>query len=84
MNRNVVVALVIVLVLVVLVFIGFVSPGYVHYGYKTMNLGMMGVQRIRTDRFTGKTEIYGAGKWQPIEINGGTVNVPAGTTIHVQ
>ena len=74
---------VILVVLVVVAVTGFVTPGYLRYDYKTMGIGMFGAQQIRTDRFTGKTEIYGAGRWQPIEINGGNVRVPQGTTIRV-
>lgn len=82
-KRKVVIT-VVVLVLVVVAFAAFVAPGFVRYGYKSTDLGMFGTQQIRTDRFTGKTEIYGAGKWQPIDINGGNVSVPQGTSIGVQ
>lgn len=75
---------VVVVALVALVVVGLFAPGYLRYDHKTMNLGMFGAQQVRTDRFTGKTEIYSAGKWQPIEIQGGKVRFPQGTTIHVQ
>lgn len=75
---------VVVVALVALVVVGFFASGYLRYDYKTMNLGMFGAQQVRTDRLTGKTEIYSAGKWQPIEIQGGKVRFPQGTTIHVQ
>ena len=63
--------------------VGFVTPGYWRYKHDQMQLGMFGVQEIRTDRFTGKKQVYGAGKWQPIEINGTKVYIPAGTEIMV-
>jgi hypothetical protein len=78
-----VVAVLIVLVLIVLVIVGFITPGYLRYDFKEMDTGIFGVHEIRTDRFTGTTEIYGAGKWQPVKVNGNGVDLPAGTTIEV-
>ncbi|MGE5389657.1 MAG: hypothetical protein ACM3PE_01200 [Deltaproteobacteria bacterium] len=65
----------------VLLFGWFVWPS--HYEYKNMDMGMFGMQKIRTDRFTGESEIYGDGKWQPIEINGTNISIPAGTNLVV-
>jgi len=50
---------------------------------KVINLGFFGPQKIRTNRITGVSEIYGAdGKWSPITIKeNGNVNIPAGTKI---
>jgi len=63
--------------------IGFVTPGPLRYKHEQMQLGMFGVQEIRTDRFSGNKQVYGAGKWQPIEINGNKIHIPAGTEIMV-
>lgn len=82
-SRRVIIVVVLVAV-VVLVVAGLVTPGFLRYDYKTMNMGMFGSQQIRTDRLTGKTEIYGAGKWQPIEFKDGQVRVPQGTTMRVK
>jgi hypothetical protein len=81
MNRRLIV--IVILVIAGLGVVGFITPGYVRYERKTMQLGMFGTQTIRTDRFTGKQQIYGGGKWQPIEINGGKMKIPAGTEIMV-
>ena len=83
-SRTLIIVAAVVLVLVVVGVVGFITPGYVRYDYKTMDMGMFGAQQIRTDRFTGKTEIQGAGKWQPIEINKGKISVPQNTTIQVK
>jgi len=79
----------VILVLVVLVLVmfavgGFVTPGYLRYKHRKMDMGMFGTQEIRTDRFTGRTQVYGDGKWQPIEIKGNEVRIPPGTTIEVK
>jgi len=69
-NRKVIVALAVLVAAFVLSVVGFLTPGYLRYDYKKMNMGMFGAQEIRTDRFTGKTQVLGDKKWQPIEING--------------
>jgi hypothetical protein len=53
--------------------------------YKTqvMELGMIGAQTIRENRFTGTQEIYAPGRWQKIEIKDGNVRILAGTEIIV-
>ena len=44
----------------------FVWPS--RYKYTDMNLGMIGWQEVREDRFTGEKEMCGGGEWQRIEI----------------
>jgi hypothetical protein len=83
-NRKVLIAVAVVVVVAALAFAALVAPGFARYDYTQTNLGMFGTQQIRTDRFTGMTEIYGAGKWQPIEIQGDNMQVPQGTTIQVK
>jgi len=53
------------------------------YQYSTMSLGMLGQQEIRKNKSTGETQVWGAGKWQKIEISGGQVTLPSGTQISV-
>jgi hypothetical protein len=64
-----------------LLFAGFVWPS--QYQYRTMNLGMLGPQEIREARFTGETQVCGAGVWQKIEISGDRVTIPGGIHIMV-
>jgi hypothetical protein len=71
---------VIVLLLCVAAFGWFVWPS--HYVYGKKDLGMFGVQEIRTDRFTGKHEINADGFWQPIGVSpSGEVTIPPGTLL---
>src|SRR5450756_2080338 len=53
------------------------------YQYSTMSLGMLGQQEIRKNKSSGETQVWGAGKWQKIEISGGQVTLPSGTQISV-
>ena len=82
-NRKIVVVLV-GFGLLVMVVVGFITPGYIRYKYQKMSMGMFGTQEIRTDRFTGKKQIYGSDNWQPIEIDGDNVHIPEGTQIIVR
>ena len=54
------------------------------YTHTEVRLGMFGKQKIRTDRFSGQTQVYGDGRWQKIEISpNGRVTIPQGTVIMV-
>ena len=55
------------------------------YIFENVSLGFFGTQSIRTNRFTGKKEIYGDKVWQPIIITPeGNVTIPEGTRIVTQ
>lgn len=55
-----------------------------HYEYTKMNLGMIGWQEVREDRFTGEKEVCGGDRWQRIIIYpSGRVSVPEGLRVRV-
>lgn len=78
-KKLMVVAAAIVVVIVIAVFV-WPTP----YQHENLNLGIMGTQEVRTNRFTGEKEIHGGGKWQPISIEEGKVSVPEDTVIEVR
>lgn len=74
--------IILAVLIAVLLFGWFVWP--THYKYTEMHLGMLGKQKIRTERFTGQQQVYGDDKWQKIIISpDGSVTIPGGTTIIV-
>jgi len=82
MKRRIVVASA-VITLVALAVAGFVTPGYVRYEHQTMQLGIFGIQEIRTDRFTGRKQVYGGGRWQDIDIDGNKITIHPGTQLEI-
>jgi hypothetical protein len=81
-HRTTVVWLILLLGLIEVALLGcFVWPSL--YKTQVMELGMIGTQTIRENRFTGTQEIYGPEKWQRIEIKDGNVRILAGTEIIV-
>ncbi|MBN1159462.1 MAG: hypothetical protein JXA61_08785 [Bacteroidales bacterium] len=75
--------LIILGVLVVLILCAiFIWPTF--YKKENINMGIIGTQTIRTHRFTGAQEIYGSGKWQPVEVSeDGQVSFPEDVEIEV-
>lgn len=71
------------LILILGLFALFIWPTF--YTKEEVNLGLIGVQTVRTHRFTGEKEIYGGGKWQPIIINeDGKVQFTEETVIEIR
>lgn len=54
------------------------------YTTEDVNLGSFGTQVVRTHRFTGETEFYGNGRWQPITIADGKITFPSGSEVMVR
>ncbi len=65
----------------VLLFVWFVWPS--SYDYSNMQLGILGEQEIRTDRFSSETWICSSGNWQTVSLSNGKISFPEGTTLKI-
>jgi len=54
------------------------------YLHSTMRLGVLGMQTVRTNRFSGEIDVLDAeGKWARIYLKEGRVTIPAGTALRI-
>jgi len=81
MKKSILISLSVIVILFLAAYFIWPTP----YVKEDLNLGMFGIQTVRTNRFSGEKQIRGSGKWQKIEISAdGNISFPAGTTVDIR